>query len=688
MNGKSFWGLLMVFSTLISAQPSARAQDPSPRLLSSELPEKCGVGLCLPAFVRPVTQTRTNELERLPPNTANYVAFNGSNYVMTEFIGRKTSVLIKPADLPTFSVAQCWELVDQADYLYETLKELMDTEPSGSGLLRIAFVDTCGGGCGYVGSKGVELGPYLATGGVWFARGDIADLYPYLVHEMTHNFDIVSPFICYGSDTAHAWTSFMDGYILVANQKGHETTSARSSSPPAELLQKQIDGYFIPFWTQPGATWQTCVRDASCPNLDSKNSQGGFISRLSSLIGPVSTQKGLAELKLAVTTRGLNPAIMSPEQKVDLLLECFSRGAQTNLGKLVQPLHWTISSSMQTQLNTLFGTNNTLSLDNDADGYTPVSGDINDTNAAINPAATEVLNGIDDNCNGIVDDLLTVETTDFPNARSSALAANFPCRIKGAISSLSDADFLKISLSTTTNVLFRLKSTNTFAGWLFLYNSDGSWNSYIFCGANSQCEMRLKLPAGEWRFGIEMNASSAPGPFEVTVSSFTDWPNYTYPGRSTSFNTSSWQLTSMVPSNLIGSSNLKARYWISGFGWVGTNSIPIGAITNAFNWTTVSNVQRDEASCRVQFFRDSTPMSRVTEGMPLSGRIPMTYAGSSNEFKLTWPAIFPGLSPFSSSALLSTWTAVTNIAPFTNGQLSISAPLTNQPMRIFRFQSK
>ena len=53
-------------------------------------------------------------------------------------------------------------------------------------------------------------------------------------------------------------------------------------------------------------------------------------------------------------------------------------------------------------------TNMPADVDSDGDGYTPAQGDCNDCDPAINPGAIEIRgNGLDDDCNGSIDDTPT-----------------------------------------------------------------------------------------------------------------------------------------------------------------------------------------------------------------------------------------------------------------------------------------
>ncbi len=55
---------------------------------------------------------------------------------------------------------------------------------------------------------------------------------------------------------------------------------------------------------------------------------------------------------------------------------------------------------------------NTVNYDDDADGFTENDGDCDDTTPMVNPAQTEVINAIDDDCNGLMDDQTVIYDDD------------------------------------------------------------------------------------------------------------------------------------------------------------------------------------------------------------------------------------------------------------------------------------
>lgn len=78
----------------------------------------------------------------------------------------------------------------------------------------------------------------------------------------------------------------------------------------------------------------------------------------------------------------------------------------------------------------------TVATDADADGY-PTPGDCRDADSAINPGSLEVLNGLDDNCDGAIDEGLEPPTTTCWTPSSEPVAAtttwsqlqtNLPCQ--------------------------------------------------------------------------------------------------------------------------------------------------------------------------------------------------------------------------------------------------------------------
>ena len=61
--------------------------------------------------------------------------------------------------------------------------------------------------------------------------------------------------------------------------------------------------------------------------------------------------------------------------------------------------------------------------DLDNDGFSVDAGDCNDDDAAVNPDAAEVCNGIDDDCSGIIDDNATDGTRQHPDEDGDGFGA-------------------------------------------------------------------------------------------------------------------------------------------------------------------------------------------------------------------------------------------------------------------------
>jgi hypothetical protein len=88
----------------------------------------------------------------------DYVSIFGTVHVLTEFKGKNVSLLLPDSWITGLTLQERRTLLDRSDLLYELFRDLVGRDPSGGGLLPIAFVtNTCGWGCAWIGAKGVEI---------------------------------------------------------------------------------------------------------------------------------------------------------------------------------------------------------------------------------------------------------------------------------------------------------------------------------------------------------------------------------------------------------------------------------------------------------------------------------------------------------------------------------------------------
>ena len=347
--------------------------------------------------------------------TVSYKAFDGTQYTLVQYNGTYVAFLIQPSSLALgrYTEAQLRAVIDHIDVTYTHFRDLMGGEPSGTTpLLHIAFVKTCGGGCGWIGAKGIELAPeMLDPANTEYGGADYTSpysIYAFVTHEMTHNFDFYSSYIMYGPDVGHSWTDFMNFYLHVYDQEGAIDSGAKYY--PLALMQSTVDRYFTPYLGFPNFNWTACVQNNTCDSANSmaQHAQGGMAMRIAQLHYPEAVKPAIQYLKSAIASRHLDAAKMDVLGKNDLLLESLANGARANVVCYVDQWKWPISSTLRAQLATAFG-DNANCVDHDGDGYSVVQGDCNDHNAAVHPGGVEVLDGLDNDCNGIVDDVLITE---------------------------------------------------------------------------------------------------------------------------------------------------------------------------------------------------------------------------------------------------------------------------------------
>ena len=310
---------------------------------------------------------------------------------------------------------------------------------------------------------------------------------------------------------------------------------------------------------------------------------------------------------------------MSISDKVDFLFETLSNTVGENLACFADSIQWPISDAARARLGVL--PPSAYCSDQDHDGDSVLQGDSNDQNPAVYPGAPEVADGLDNDLNGAVDEVLVAETTPFPNDIGDALLVPWPVRITGRLTSNPPDNwhFFKVNVSTTTNLRFQLKNTGGFNGTIQLYNPDGSsYSAEYVSDLSAITDLTVTFTPGTWRFSVIFGANGGPGTYELVIAPaaaridpllFAGLP-ISQPGGQIRLSAAE------VPPELLPGSD-EARFWVSGRGWVGSSPIPLSGIPY-FDWTPPSGADLSRTRYGIQYFKDGLRASAISPGIPLS----------------------------------------------------------------------
>lgn len=422
----------------------------------------------------PSSEPYAEEALELLPET--YHSWQSDDYAMFAFEGRYVRVLVQTTDFPLLGKARMHELVDRCDRLYSTMRDLLSWEPGGDGRLSIALaVDTCGSGCGFVGWKGIEVEVDFHAYGAERIDGAYEAVWSILIHEMAHNFDPVSGPIFYTSDTAHAWTSFLNFYVMVADGNGTREHGP-SFQRPRDVLDSMVGHFFDPYVRDAASTWSGCISGGDCTFPSPENNapakqrgaQGALLLKFAQFAGDDATHRMLRYLVNRVLADPGAWVNRPPQDKADLVVEAMSVAAGGSLAPVMDGWKWEVSPATRAALSAAFSGPPTPAIDQDGDGVSPAEGDCDDRDPTRFPRPGAGLLDLLSPCPAPAPDLPEiVEEGDYPGFREPAAPITFPVAISGAVQFEGDIDRFTFHLEQRKRLRFTLTSPDFWDGWCF-----------------------------------------------------------------------------------------------------------------------------------------------------------------------------------------------------------------------------
>jgi hypothetical protein len=543
-------------------------------------------------------------LSLLPSEEITYISFSGTTYNLHAYSGKYVRYALPDSWLGSDGLSQLEvaQLVDSTDLLYAQMKEVVGGEPNGDGLLMIAVVDSGShAGLAEIGTKRTELSSsILADTKNNVVKGHVSET---IIHLMAHCFDIYHSYLSYYNDWGHAWTALLIPYMQVYSRSGSLTLD------PDLLLYKMIQDYTVPWYGSGGrATWTLCVRNGGGCEADgvkANESWAGLMLQYARLHGHGAIKRAMLYLRDYKAAHADAPS--TSEAKNDLLITALAAGIGANLSCEMDAWHWSLTDAERVNLGQSFPIN-LFCADTDGDSYSPLQGDFDDHNANVRPGAVEAINGIDDDCNEVIDDLLFKESGDFGGEAQTAQVVPIPSRIQGR-STINDRDVFRIEVISPLQLVIEGKSTGPFHGTLIVASADGVGNSTGFsisAGQASHSTFTLERP-GSWLMTILPDAGGE-GDYEVKIARSQPLLNPVQISLSPGTTSGTVRIQASVDtSRQFNAPPTHIRFWIGNEGFI--KVLPITS-SLSFEWTPTS---KWTVPVRAQLLSGEIPVSSATD---------------------------------------------------------------------------
>ena len=627
-----------------------------------------------------VTQLSTSSA--LSPHQITYTSFGGVTYQLAAYDGLhvRYAFPLEWLGASGLSEAEIKQLLDLTDLLYEHMAEVVRGEPADAqdttgSLLTIAVVPTVSpvgqpvSGLGAIARKGVEINPNTLSGlKLNLSQGLISDA---VIHEMSHNFDLYHAWLSYGHDWAHAWTNFLIPYVQHYSRSGSLLWDADA------LIEKTLPDYLGP-WRAAGAatTWDTCVRDqqpqSQCSGIRPNDVWAGFLLTYAKFHGPDALKRAMDYLKAYKASHPVPTG--TADENNDTLVEALASGAGVNVAGDADWLRWKVSATERADVAARFPVPSPYSLDRDGDTFKPLDGDTDDSNANVHPGAVEVQNGKDDDCNGLVDEQVMLESDDFPSfAWEETATLSAPSRLAGTHNSAQDLDAVRLDVPAMRLVRFTLKTQPSANVTLDIRHGSIQGQITQLSGSGVMSKTVFLDRPGIWWLQLSAQPGGGFGSYELLVGPIPDdLDSLTATARGqvgTPLTISAAYPSSVVIPTVATS----IRYWGAGVGLIG-QSAPMGTI----QWTPPSGLG---VSVRAQLMQGVTPLSRFSAAAGITDPTPTPTPTPS---PTPTPTATPSPTPTPTPSPTPTPTLIPDVT--VRPAVSFPAPISNLETVEFKFE--
>jgi len=434
-----------------------------------------------------------------------------------------------------------------------------------------------------------------------------------IVHEGIHRWDFRGQHYFQGPDIAHPFTRGLQDILsgkLTSNYFSQYTDIAPTISAEHKLkifYDYQLHRYHSTdtldwnhYFEEPLA-FEEFGSVPSPETFERLTVDGGILLDIYMMHGEAGLQ-GIFDAIETLRTEDLQAwenADLSIDAKRNRWMRLIADGLQVNVTPYFEYWKYPISPEQRTYFATYEAS--PAILDTDRDGFSPLEHDLDDTDATVYPGAPELLDGKDNNQDGLSDEHVISEVDgDLPDSGMGP-EGQLPLLVRGAKPDLDDVDMFHINLTERTliNVLFTSLNGNRLcefpdANALTLFsariNVNGGFltETDVFSGENNNNVVRYFDP-GEYVFTVSNESPyTCPGEYQIQLFESNATPETITRGE-LSYTSKVYDGLSANPSfdlsDVRGTSTAEAEYlrelflanegvtWEQNAGWLATSDI-------------------------------------------------------------------------------------------------------------------